>query len=67
MNYSVTQGANYVALAGMAVIVLKFFGVEVAEEQIVTIIAGLATLAGLITSIINRHSKGDITVLGVKK
>ena len=66
-NVSVTQASNYTALAGMVVIVLKYFGIEVPAESIVIVIAGLATLVGIVTSIINRHSKGDVTVMGKYK
>ena len=63
-NYSVTQVSNYTALAGMIVIVLKYFGIDVPAESIVIVIAGLVTLGGIITSIVNRHSKGDISITG---
>lgn len=64
---SVTQASNYTALAGMVVIVLKYFGIEVPAESIVVVIAGLATLAGIVTSILNRHSKGDMVGLITKE
>jgi hypothetical protein len=66
MNYSVTQTSNYAALAGMVVVVLKYFGIDFPAESIVVIIAGLMTFAGLITSIINRYQKGDIDLAGKK-
>jgi hypothetical protein len=64
MNYSVTQTSNYAALAGMVVVVLNYFGVEIPAEQIVVVIAGFVTLAGIVTNLVNRYSKGDVTVAG---
>lgn len=66
-NISVTQASNYTALAGMVVIVLKYFGVDVPAESVVVVIAGLATLVGIVTSIVNRQSKGDMAGLIKKK
>ncbi len=63
-NYSVTQTANYTALAGMLVIVLARLGVDVPAEDIVVIIAGLVTLYGIVRSIWNRYQKGDVDVMG---
>jgi hypothetical protein len=64
MNYSVTQTANYTALAGMIVIVLDYLGVNVPAESIVVVIAGGATLYGIVRSIWNRYQKGDVDVMG---
>lgn len=64
---STTQASNYAALAGMVVIVLKYFGIEVPAESIVVVIAGLMTLVGIVTSIVNRYSKGDVTLQGTYK
>lgn len=64
--YSVTQTSNYTALAGMVVIILKFFGLDIPEADIVTLIAGAAILGGIITSILNRYAKGDVTITGKK-
>lgn len=66
-EYSVTQTSNYTALAGMLVIVLKYFGVEIPAESIVIVIAGGMTLYGIVRSIANRYSKGDVTVMGAIK
>ncbi len=66
-NLSVTQSSNYVALAGMVVMVLQYFGVDIPAESVVIVLAGIATLYGIVRSIINRHSKGDITVAGTYK
>ena len=66
MNYSTTQLSNYTALAGMLVIVLKYFGIDMPAESIVTLLAGLAVLGGIVTSLINRYSKGDVTIAGKK-
>lgn len=66
-TYSVTQTSNYTALAGMVVIILKYFGIEIPAESIVIVIAGGATLWGIVRSIANRYNKGDITIAGVRK
>lgn len=67
MNYSVTQTSNYTALAGMLVIVLNYFGLDIPAESIVIVIAGGMTLYGIVRSIANRYNKGDVTVAGARK
>jgi len=67
MNYSITQTSNYTALAGMIVIALKYFGVDIPAESVVVVIAGGMTLYGIIRSIINRYQKGDVTISGAIK
>lgn len=62
--YSTTQTTNYVALAGLLVLILKYFGVVVPNEEMLTIVAGTAMLVSLIVSIYNRYKKGDITIAG---
>jgi hypothetical protein len=66
-QYSVTQASNYTALAGMIVIALKYFGVDIPAESVVVVIAGGMTLYGIIRSIINRYQKGDVTISGAIK
>lgn len=66
-NYSETQAYNYTALAGMVVIVLNYFGVEVPAESIVVIMAGAVTLFGIVKAIIHRYKKGDVTIGGFRK
>lgn len=67
MNYSITQTSNYTALAGMIVIALKYFGVDIPAESVIVVIAGGMTLYGIIRSIINRYQKGDVTISGAIK
>lgn len=42
------QSGNYIALAGFLVVILGKFGITIASNDVVTIIAGIATVYGLI-------------------
>ena len=63
MQRSVTQTANYVALAGLIVPVLKLFGLELAETDVATLISAGLILGGIVTSLVNRYQKGDMVGL----
>lgn len=64
---SVTQKTNWVALAGLVVIVLKFLGVEIAESEVQVAIGAVVALVGVISNAIHRYKKGDVTPLGAYK
>lgn len=51
-----TQNGNYIALAGIAVIVLSKFGVTADKETLMTIIGGVVSVIGIIKQFI-AHKK----------
>lgn len=65
--YSLSQRANFVAIASVIVILLDRFGITVEQDTIVTIIAGLTALVSVIISAWRRYQKGDITPMGKYK
>lgn len=64
---SITQSTNWLAMAGLVVILLKLFGVEVVEADVQTVIGALVAIIGVVMNYINRYSKGDVTALGKLK
>ncbi|MFP5263753.1 MAG: hypothetical protein ACLGJB_17875 [Blastocatellia bacterium] len=66
-EYSVTQAANIGAFVGVIVILLKFFKVNIAEEEVQTLLGAAITIGSIIVNFINRYRKGDIRLSGVKK
>lgn len=64
MNYSLTQGGNLTALAGLTVLILKnVFQFEVATDEVSQIIIAM----GIVLSWVGRYRKGDITLGGFRK
>lgn len=65
-TYSLTQAGNLTAIAGAIVIVLKLVGVDVPAEDVATVLAAIAIIAGPIISWIGRYRQGDVSVAGFK-
>lgn len=67
-NFSVTQASNFTAFASVIVLIVKaVFKVEIPEGDVVTVIASITALVGVISSFYQRYKRGDITVAGVRK
>lgn len=64
MKYSTVQTSNFVALAPVVVIVLSQFKIIATEDQVVTIIASLVALVGVLSSIWRRYQQGGVTLTG---
>jgi hypothetical protein len=65
--YSLTQKGNLASLAGALVIILQLFGIDIPAEDVMTILAAVAIIAGPIVSWIGRYRVGDITAGGFRK
>ena len=62
--YSLTQGGNLTALAGLIATLLKsFFGIELVPDSVEKVLIAV----GIIISWIGRYRKGDLTVVGFRK
>lgn len=66
-NFSTTQATNYVSIAAVVVLLLQKFGIAVSQDEMLTIFAGTVSLIALITNVLNRYLRGDLTVLGFRK
>ena len=64
MNFSLTQGGNYVVLLGF---ILQLLKVNIATEELTQFVNAALILGGLIVSWIGRYRKGDLTILGTRK
>ena len=64
--YSLTQGGN-LAIIGVVVLLLKIFKVNIAEEELQTLIGGLLAIAGIVVSWYGRYRKGDLTLGGFRR
>lgn len=64
---STTQVTNVTAMAGVIVMVLQLFKVEVAQDEVVSVIGAALTIISIITNFVNRYQKGDVSLAGVKK
>lgn len=66
-NYSVTQASNITAIAGVAVLILNQFHVNISNDEVSLLLGSVMTLGALVTSFVNRYKKGDLTVGGFRK
>ena len=66
-NFSTTQASNIGVFVGVLVIILKYFKINIASEELQTIIGAAITVVSGIISFINRYKKGDLTVVGMRK
>jgi len=66
-TYSMTQGGNLAVIIGMIMLVLKYFNVQIAEEEIQILIGGVLAVVGVVVSWYGRFRKGDLTVGGFRR
>lgn len=66
-KYSLTQGGNLVVIAGFIVMVARHYRLEIAEQEVVAVLGGIATAVGILMSWYGRFRQGDITIGGWKK
>lgn len=67
MNYSVTQGGNLAVIIGMIMLVLKYFNINIAQEELQTLAGGILAILGVLVAWYGRYRKGDLTVGGFRK
>jgi hypothetical protein len=65
--YSLTQAGNLTALVGLLAMILKYFHINISEDEVQAVIGGIMTLSGIIISWIGRYRQGDIKLSGFKK
>jgi hypothetical protein len=66
-NFSATQATNWLAFSGLIVVVLKLFGLSVAEGDVQTVIGAVIAIIGVVLNYIHRQNTGDLTPLGFRK
>jgi len=64
---SVTQKTNWLAFAGLIVIILKLVGLEISESDVQIVIGSIVAIVGVVMNYAHRYNKGDLTVGGFKK
>ena len=66
-KYSLTQAGNLTALAGFIVMVLRHYRFDIAEQEVVALLGGIATIIGIAVSWYGRYRTGDLTLGGFRK
>lgn len=64
MGYSTEQAANIAIVVGF---ILKFFKVEIATEELTTVISGAMIVCGTAWSWYKRYKRGDLTPMGFRR
>lgn len=65
-NFSVTQTTNYASALGIIVLILQHFHINIASDEITTLVGGVLSAGGVISNWYHRYQKGDLTATGVK-
>lgn len=67
MNYSTTQAANLSAILGVVMILLNYFKINIAQEELQALIGGVLAVGGILLNWYHRWSKGDLKLSGFRK
>lgn len=67
MQYSTTQATNLASIAGVIVMLLGVFHIEIGTEEVTALIGAAMTLYGIGSNWYHRYKKGDLTLGGFKK
>lgn len=65
--YSTTQTTNLVALAGVTVMILNHFNINISSEEVTTLFGAILTVGGILANWYHRYQKGDLNPLGSRK
>ena len=61
-----TQLTNYLSLAGALVVILGYFDIKIDVNDLAMLIGASVTVIGTLLNMYHRHSKGDVTILGIR-
>lgn len=64
---STTQQTNFLSLAGALVVILGYFKIEINVNDLAMLIGACATILGVLLNAYHRYSKGDVTLLGIRR
>lgn len=67
MNISTTQTTNYVAFAGVIVMILAHFHINIGSDEITAVLGAIVTLFGILLNWCHRYQKGDLKASGIRK
>lgn len=65
--YSTTQAANIASFVGVITLILNHFDINIASEELTTLIGGAIAVFGVATSWFKRYQQGDLTLGGFRK
>lgn len=66
-TYSTTQASNITALVGVIILILNHFKINIASEELESVIGAGITVVGIVWNWIHRYQNGDITLSGFRK
>ena len=66
-NFSTTQATNIASLAGVIVLILGYFKIDIGAGEIQAIFGAALTLYGIGANWYHRYKKGDLTLGGFRK
>ena len=65
-NYSTTQAANLSAIIGVVMLLLNYWKIQIAQEELQALIGGLLAVGGILLSFYKRWARGDLKLSGVR-
>ena len=67
MNYSITQAGNITALIGVVMLILNYFKINIAREEVEALVGGIVSILGIAVSWYGRYRQGDLRPSGIRK
>lgn len=67
MNVSTTQVTNYATIIGVVVMILNHYHINIASDEIDTLVAGILAVGGVLMNFWHRYQRGDLKLSGARK
>lgn len=66
-NYSTTQATNLAAIAGVIVLLLNHFKINIASDEVTMLLGAVLAIGSIANNWYHRFQKGDLTLGGFRK
>ncbi len=67
MSYSTTQTTNLTSIAGIIVLILNHFHINIGSDEIMTVLGGALAIGGVVMNWYHRYQAGDLHITGFRK
>lgn len=66
-NFSTTQTTNLASIVGVLILILNHFHVNIANDELTTVIGGCVAVGGVLANWYHRYQQGDLTAAGFRR
>lgn len=65
--YSLTQGGNLAVILGLVMLILKYYHINIAQEEVQNLLGFVLGAIGVLVSWYGRYRKGDLKLSGFRQ